>query len=189
MFWRPVPAAENPEQVTRHSDTIEMDNAPMMEASVMNILNTGFGFRKSAERGACLLGDDRKIPMISYGLIEYLMGLELSGFDLLELGGGHSTEFWSARVRSVTTLETDADWVRTLSQGNLLNTEIRATSVENIVADMVGLGRKFDAVIVDCAANRYRCAKAALGILKPGGFILLDNAHWYPQPPCCAKPT
>ena len=48
-----------------------------------------------------MLGDGRVIPMMSYGLIEYLMGLDLSSFEVLELGGGHSTEFWAQRVRSV----------------------------------------------------------------------------------------
>ena len=46
---------------------------------------------------------------------------------------------------------------------------------------MLALGRRFDAIIVDAMASRYRCARAALTLLKPGGFILLDNADWYPN--------
>lgn len=181
MFWKLVPPTQEPDQIARQLDSVEMGDAPMLEASVLNILNTGFGFRKSIERGACLLGDDQKIPMMSYGLIEYLMGLDLSGFDLLELGGGFSTEFWSQQVKSVTTLETDASWAQTLAQNNFPNTTIHATDTDRIATDMVGLNRQFDAVIVDCASNRYRCAKAATKILRPGGFILLDNADWYPN--------
>jgi len=79
------------------------------------------------------------------------------------------------------TLETDAAWAKTLAEGNFPNTEIRVTEAERIAADMTGLGRTFDAVIVDAATNRYRCARAALQILRPGGFILLDNADWYPN--------
>src|SRR5262249_38678010 len=130
MFWKLAAATESPEQLARALDTVEMADAPMLEASVLNILNSGLGFRRSVESGACLLGDGQKIPMMSYGLIEYVMGLDLSGFDLLELGGGFSTEFWSARVKSVTTLETDANWARTLANTKLPNTEIRATDAE-----------------------------------------------------------
>jgi predicted O-methyltransferase YrrM len=118
---------------------------------------------------------------MSYGLIEYLMGLDLSGFELLELGGGFSTEFWSARVKSLVTLETDAAWARTLSNSHFPNTEIRTSDAAALVQNMRALERSFDAVIVDASANRYRCAKAALEILRPGGFILLDNSDWYPN--------
>ncbi len=181
MFWKLVSDPISSEEIARQLDSVEMADAPMLEASILNILNSGLGFRKSVERGACLLGDDQKIPMMSYGLIEYLMGLDLSDFDLLELGGGFSTEFWSQRVQSVVTLETDAEWAQTLTNSKFPNTEIKVTDVDGIVRAMIGIGRNFDAIIVDCASNRYRCAKAALKILKPGGFILLDNADWYPN--------
>ena len=181
MFWKSVPP-EDPEAQTRNRlESIEMPQAGLFEASVLNILNSGLGYRKSIENGVCALGDGRIIPMMSYALIEYLMGLDLSGFDLLELGGGHSTEFWSQRVKSVTTLETDPEWARILGAQSLPNVEVRATSAEAIVPDMAGLNRHFDAVIVDPSASRYRCAKAALNVLKEGGFILLDNADWYPN--------
>jgi hypothetical protein len=148
---------------------------------MVNILNNGLGYRKTIETGVCALGDGRIIPMMSYGLIEYLMGLDLTQFDLLELGGGHSTEFWSQRVKSVLTLETESEWARILGAHGLPNVEVRTTSAERIAQDMVDLDRRFDAIIVDASANRYHCAKTALTLLKDGGFILLDNADWYPN--------
>jgi len=181
MFWKSVPAEPSAAQARNRLDSVELPEAGIFEASILNILNNGLGFRKSLAAGACTLGDERVIPMMSYALIEYLMGLDLSGFDLLELGGGHSTEFWSQRVKSVATLETDPEWARILSARGLPNVEIRATSPETIVDDMTAMVRRFDAIIVDASASRYRCAKAALSILKDGGFILLDNADWYPN--------
>lgn len=180
MYWKLIPNP-NPEALDRQLDVVEMPDAAMLEASVLNILNTRMGLRRSADTGACVLGDGRKIPMMSYSLIEYLMGQDLTHFDVLELGGGFSTAFWSARVRSVLTLETDSDWARTLAGDKLANVEVRATTPARIDADMAALGRSFDAIMVDASASRYRCAKAALGLLKPGGFILLDNSDWYPN--------
>src|SRR5580704_8160790 len=180
MFWKSVPP-EDPEAQTRNRlESIEMPQAGLFEASVLNILNSGLGYRKSIENGVCALGDGRIIPMMSYALIEYLMGLDLSGFDLLELGGGHSTEFWAQRVKAVTTLETDPEWARILSANGFPNVEIRATSAERISDDIAKAGGRFDAIIIDASASRYRCAKAALDVLNEGGFILLDNADWYP---------
>jgi len=181
MFWKSTPPESSEAQTRNRLDSVEIPEAGAFEASVMNIINNGLGYRQTVESGVCALGDGRIIPMMSYALIEYLMGLDLSTFDLLELGGGHSTEFWSQRVKSVTTLETDLEWARTLGAQGLPNVEVRTTSVERITQDMTALGRRFDAVIVDASASRYRCAKTALTILKEGGFILLDNADWYPN--------
>jgi hypothetical protein len=181
MLWNRVAPGQSSDQNRNRLDTVEIGDAAMFEAAILNVLNEGLGFRKSAERGTCVLGDERVIPMMSYGLIEYLMGLDLSDFDVLELGGGHSTEFWSLRTRSVLTLETDAEWGRILTSHGLPNVEIRATTEKTIAADMLSLGRSFDAVILDASASRYKCAKAALEVLKPRGFIILDNADWYPN--------
>jgi hypothetical protein len=181
MFWKSVPPEKSETETRNRLESIEMPEAGLFEASVLNILNNGLGYRKSIESGVCALGDGRIVPMMSYALIEYLMGLDLSGFELLELGGGHSTEFWSQRVKSVTSLETDPEWARVLGAHGLPNVEICTTTAETIATDMIGIGRRFDAIIVDASASRYRCAKAALTILKDGGFILLDNADWYPN--------
>jgi len=181
MFWKSVPPELSEAQTRNRLESIEMAEADVFEASVRNILNNGLGYRKGIESGVCALGDGRIIPMMSYALIEYLMGLDLTEFDLLELGGGHSTEFWSQRVKSVTTLETDPEWARTLGAQALPNVEVRTTGADRVVLDMTALDRQFDAIIVDASASRYRCAKTALTILKSGGFILLDNADWYPN--------
>lgn len=181
MFWKSVPPEKSEAETRNRLESVEIPEAALFEASVMNILANGLGYRKSVETGVCAFGDGRIIPMMSYALIEYLMGLDLTQFDLLELGGGHSTEFWSQRVKSVTTLETDSEWARILGSHGLPNVEINTTSAEKITQDMAALGRRFDAIIVDASASRYRCAKAALAILNEGGFILLDNADWYPN--------
>jgi hypothetical protein len=181
MFWKSLPPEQSQEQTRKRLDSVELPEAGVFEASLLNILNQGLGFRKSLESGVCSLGDGRLIPMMSYSLVEYLMGLDLAGFDLLELGGGHSTEFWSQRVKSVVTLETDPEWARILNSHALPNVEVRSTDAGQIVQDMMALGKRFDAIIVDVSASRYRCAKAALNILSPGGFVLLDNADWYPN--------
>jgi hypothetical protein len=128
-----------------------------------------------------VLGDGKPIPMMSYGLIEYLLGLDLSSFDLLELGGGSSTPFWAGRTKSVLSLETSPEWLKLLESRPIPNLEARLSTVETLASDMSGLGRSFDAIVIDAAANRLQLAKAAIGLLRPGGFIVLDNSDWYPN--------
>jgi len=180
MPWMRAPSQEDP-KVRNRLDIVDMPGVAAFQASALHILSEGFGFRKSLEKNVCMLGDDRVIPMMSYGLIEYLMGLDLSSFEVLELGGGHSTEFWAQRVRSVVTLETDSGWANSLKSRALANVEVRTTRADTIAGEICAPGRTFDIVVVDISGNRYRCAKAALRVLRPGGFILLDNAEWYPN--------
>lgn len=180
MLWMRAPSQED-RKIRNRLDVVDMPGLVAFQAAAMHILNEGLGFRKSLEQSVSMLGDDRVIPIMSYGLIEYLMGLDLSSFEVLELGGGHSTEFWAERVRSVVTLETDSGWADKLKSKAFANVEVRTTTADAIAGEISVLGRSFDIVVVDIGGNRYRCAKAALQILRPGGFILLDNADWYPN--------
>jgi len=183
MFWtKIVPKDETGRaQLRQNFDMVEIPDAQIFLASVTNILATALGFKTSSERQSCVLGDGRNIPMMSYSLIEYLLGLDLSGFDVLELGGGGSTKFWASLTKSVVTLETNSEWVNILRRDCPANVDARATTPERLVADMLAIGRSFDAIIVDPAANRLHSAKAALRILKPGGFVILDNSDWHPN--------
>ena len=180
MLWMRAPSQDD-RKTRNRLDIVDMPGVAAFQASALHILSEGLGFRKSLEQNVCMLGDDRVIPMMSYGLIEYLMGLDLSSFEVLELGGGHSTEFLAQRTRALVTLETDSNWAGILKSRNFPNVEIRTTTVDTIAADILALRRTFDIVVVDISGNRYRCAKAALQLLRPGSFILLDNADWYPN--------
>jgi hypothetical protein len=183
MFWtKALPTAQmNAEQVRRSFEVIEAPDSAIFLASAMNILATGLGYQTSLEQRACVLGDGRPIPMMSYGLVEYLLGLDLSSLDLLELGGGSSTPFWAGRTRSVVTLETSPEWMNLLRSRPVPNLEARLSTSETLANDMAALARSFDAIVIDAAANRFQLAKSAIGMLRPAGFIILDNSDWYPN--------
>jgi hypothetical protein len=183
MFWtKAIPTEQmNVEQIRRSFNVVEVPDSAILLASAMNILASGLGYKTSADQRVSVLGDGKPIPMMSYGLIEYLLGLDLSSFDLLELGGGSSTPFWAGRTKSVLSLETSPEWLKLLESRPIPNLEARLSTVETLASDMSGLGRSFDAIVIDAAANRLQLAKAAIGLLRPGGFIVLDNSDWYPN--------
>jgi hypothetical protein len=158
-----------------------MPDTEMFLASVVHILTNMSGYKVSSERRTCVLGDGRAVPMMSYGLVEYLLGLDLSSFEVLELGGGGSTVFWAGRAKSVLTLETNAEWVKALQMQRLPNVEARLSTPDTLSSDVLALGRKFHAIVIDLAANRCRLAQRAIEILQPGGFVILDNSDWYPN--------
>ena len=183
MFWtKAIPTEQmNVEQIRRSFNVVEVPDSAILLASAMNILAAGLGYKTSADQRVSVLGDGKPIPMMSYGLIEYLLGLDLSSFDLLELGGGSSTPFWAGRTKSVLSLETSPEWLKLLESRPIPNLEARLSTVDTLASDMSGLGRSFDAIVIDAAANRLQLAKAAIGLLRPGGFIVLDNSDWYPN--------
>jgi hypothetical protein len=183
MYWtKAIPTEQmNVEQIKRSFNVVEVPDSAILLASAMNILAVGLGYKVSADQRVSVLGDGQPIPMMSYGLVEYLLGLDLSSFDLLELGGGSSTPFWAGRTKSVVSLETSPEWLKLLESRPMPNLEARLSTVESLASDMRGLGRSFDAIVIDAAANRLQLAKAAIGILRPAGFIVLDNSDWYPN--------
>jgi hypothetical protein len=183
MFWtKAIPTAQlDVEQLKRNFEVIEAPDSSIFLAAVTNTLAEGLGYKRSCDQRACVLGDGRAIPMLSYGLVEYLLGLDLSSFDLLELGGGSSTEFWAERTRTVFTLETSAEWMNLLQSHLLPNVEAKLSSAATLADDMRQLGRSFDVIVIDAAANRLQLAGNAIEMLRPGGFIILDNSDWYPN--------
>jgi hypothetical protein len=169
------------EHVRRFETVFEIPDAVVYLSSVSSILFVEMGFGKSAETKSSQLGDGTAIPMISYGLVEYLMGMDLSAMDVLELGGGASTEFWSKRAKSVLTFETNAEWAQSLRGRQLPNVTVQASTAETLADTVSAVAKTFDIIVIDAAANRYACAKAVRDKLRPGGFILLDNSDWYPN--------
>lgn len=146
-------------------------------ASALRILNDVLGFGISAKRGRSTLGDGRPIPMMSYGLIEYLMGLDTRGWRVLELGGGDSTLFWLDRAASVHTIEHDPTWLPA-AHLNLIPVAVAKHGYAAAIAAQEG---NFDLIAIDCAANRHECALPSVGKLARGGAIILDNSDWYPR--------
>ena len=154
MFWtKAIPTERmSAEQIKRRFEVIEAPDSAIFLASAMNILSTGLGYKISADQRASVLGDGRPIPMMSYGLVEYLLGLDLSALELLELGGGGSTQFWASLTQSVLTFETNPDWIQALKSRQLPNVEARLSATDTIASDV---GAELDSG-VDGRANATR---------------------------------
>lgn len=182
MFWQqlvPKPGA-SADDLANNFSVFRLPPASMYLSSAMHVLAEDLGFRRSIEAGKGQFADGQPAPWLSYSLLEYLMGLDLSDFDVLEIGGGDSTAFWGARAKSVTTLEANPEFVEQIRQAN------PGATVEFVQPDALGprvaaFERQFDIIVIDPAANRARCARAAIDKVAKGGFVILDNSDWYPN--------
>ena len=153
--------------------------AESLAVRLLPILDQVLGFTRSANTRMSVLGDGQPIPMMSYGLVEYLMSLDLSGSDILEVGGGQSTRFWLGRARSVRTIEHVAAWLPDPAEyPNFVPVPVTPDGYPQAIRAQPG---PFDLVVLDCAANRYECALPCADQLRPGGAIILDNSDWHPN--------
>jgi len=109
----------------------------------------------------------------------------------LEWGSGRSTLWFAARVAHLTSIEHDAAWHQRvadeLARRGIANVKYCFAPLEARAADSrpryVALGdegaaERYDFILVD-GKHRDLCTEAALGRLKPGGLLVIDNAERY----------
>ncbi|MGB9144400.1 MAG: hypothetical protein WCC14_01130 [Acidobacteriaceae bacterium] len=122
----------------------------------------------------------RALPWYTYPAVEYLSQLDFSDAEVLEFGGGQSTEWWCARAKSVVCLESNKVWSARLAQRLGGRATVLTVSSPAKAAELVG-ERKFDVIVVDDGSGvgpdgRVDNARTAFSHLSPGGLVIVDNA-------------
>ncbi len=97
-----------------------------------------------------------------------------------EWGSGKSTLWLAAHVAEVVSVEHDAAWyarVRSmLAEAGARNTDLRMADVMAYAAQISSFPDNFfDFVLID-GADRNGCIRAAATKVRPGGWIVVDNA-------------
>jgi hypothetical protein len=174
-------APEALESVRSHFSVYEFPESLMMMMGAANIIARDWGFLKSAEMNEAVDAAGEPLPLLSYALIEYLSGLDLSGKSVFEFGSGQSTFYWSSRVKSVHSVESDAEWAAKIGASKPANCRLDVVAKGAMPRFFEDLGQTFDIIVVDCAENRYECCRVARERLAAGGFIILDNSDWHPN--------
>lgn len=145
------------------------------------ILLYRYGWMKSAFTWKAIDRSGSPVPWITYPAIEYLEGLDLSSYDVLEVGSGNSTLYWSQHAKSVMTIENDEEWAKKLTPKLGNNAQIQFTpSEEGYIQAISELDSIFDIILID-GLHRSACAQHALSKLREGGLLILDDADRYPD--------
>lgn len=136
------------------------------------------GFFRSALTGGSVDGHGQPQPWLTYPAIAFLNELDLSNIDVFEFGSGYSTAYFSRRVRSVLSVEHESEWRdKALAMCNgRKNVEIIVADNEQDYLAAINLRTSYDLIVVD-GEWRLACAKAAVGKLRPGGMIIVDDAE------------
>lgn len=124
-------------------------------------------------------------PWMVPAAVERLDELMQPTWSVLEFGSGTSTEWYAARAARVVSFEDDPGWhqiVRARLQASALDQcELRQMSLRDFPAAASEFPpASFDLVVVDSneqpGATRTDCAVAARPLIRPGGFLVIDDS-------------
>lgn len=135
------------------------------------------GHYRSALLSKAVDQQGQPIPWYTYPANQFLAAKQFSDCTVLEFGAGQSTLWWSQRAKQIVSLESDRTWYEHLQR------EVRSANVElhYLPDDLTGwqaaIGdRHFDVIVID-GLDRFKASQIVTDLLKPNGFILLDNAE------------
>ena len=144
------------------------------------------GHWKSSLRMSACSSDGTPIPWYTYPAIDFLAQRNFEDRNVLELGGGQSTLWWSMRARSVLTIEDNSDWYAWLNSQIGANVALHhlpftgATETITAIRKVIDAHpiRTFDVIIIDGHLRRIG-TELAFSYLAPGGALLIDDSEKY----------
>jgi len=139
----------------------------------------------SVRQRSCVDAGSNPVPWYTYPAIDYLRQLDFSESTVFEYGSGNSTLFWAAAAKRVVSVEDDEEWYGITRSRLPENCELTLeTDLDDYPAIIDRYAEPFDVIVVDGAARghtRLKCARRAIGRLRDGGMIILDNSDWLPE--------
>jgi hypothetical protein len=119
------------------------------------------------------------LPWIAFDAIEWLRQNLRSDWRVLELGSGGSTAFFSSRVSALVSFEHNPDWFAQVQ--NHIDSQIpfdyRLLPEGEYVDALSALDHEpFDLILVDGGSDRAAAILKSRSLLKPGGYLMLDNS-------------
>jgi hypothetical protein len=151
-----------------------------------------YGFDRSERESSCVDKTGDPVPWMTYPAVEYLSQFDFSKNTVFEWGSGNSSSWFSKRVASIVSVESDPLWYNkckeTLNDNQtLLLREFDRLGdqddedVRDFADAILKQKGKFDIIVNDGKLiSRPRCNDNTLKKLKAGGVIIFDNSDWFP---------
>ena len=147
-----------------------------------SVISVGLGWRRSYSMQRPVDADGQAIPWYTYPALEFLRSLDFSGKKVFEYGCGNSSIYWASRAAEVVAVENNAEWAAIVRGFGITNLSLHeAANRDDYVSTPINVSSGgFDVVVID---GRYRreCVKPACEVVRSDGFIIFDNADWYPD--------
>lgn len=116
-------------------------------------------------------------PWLHPDVIDYLAAILRPSFTVLEHGSGGSTLWFADRVKSVLAFENKAAWKNKIDQYKKPNVLIILS--DDWMNTAAAFGGSFDLFLIDGdpMESRGLACTIAHKLVKPGGWVVLDNAN------------
>ena len=119
------------------------------------------------------------VPWLGYRAVKYLRQIIQPEWRIIEYGSGMSSLFFAKHGKDLVSIESDRQWfdhMRTLfSKKSITNIDYRFRDVCRYTSHSDLIENSFDLCIVD-GLVRDESAKQALKLVRPGGYIFMDNS-------------
>lgn len=123
-----------------------------------------------------------KQPMVSLPFLDWIKSYDFSKWNLVELGSGFSTYYFSKIFNNVLSIETDIDFYNSMID-DFKNTNVKLVYIPINDLESGNYNLSIDEktmIFIDSGGNRLKTSKAILSKIKPN-VIVVDNAEWFPN--------
>jgi hypothetical protein len=143
---------------------------------IVDILNKQYGHQLSQKTGLPVDVKGKPLPWFTYPAIDYLEQLNFTEKDFFEWGSGHSSKYFAARSKSITSIEASEEWYNKGKLSLLPNQMLFFKTGDDYINAIKDTAKQFDVIIID-GILRDGCAAVATDYLKKGGMIIYDNSE------------
>jgi hypothetical protein len=137
------------------------------------------GWKKSVTRGLPVNGDGNEIPWFTFGAIYFLNDRLQKEHAVFEYGSGHSTIWFSSRVKQIISVEHDETWYEQMKEPfrKYHNIEylLKDLGSSGYQKEILNYANAFDLIVLD-GRQRVECCLNCLPALKKDGIIIWDNS-------------
>lgn len=139
------------------------------------------GWVRSDKKNIPVDQDGGPLPWYTYPAIDFIEPRLKSDFRVFEYGSGHSSLWYSRRVKEVVSVEDSKEWASEMTDRAPENVEIvYQPDLDQYPLAVSGRG-VFDIVVID-GQVRKDCIEPALNALEETGIVILDDfERWEPD--------
>lgn len=167
----------------RRTKNLLLDELTPLETELLSFKDKGYlreiGWIQAFENKAPIDGAQSPIPWVTYAFIEFIQDRLTKELNIFEFGSGNSTQYYAARVKSVTTVEHDEAWAQKVSGTLPKNVELIFQPLESDGAYCrvpKAKSTQYHIIIVD-GRDRVNCCKNSLDALTENGVVVLDDSE------------
>lgn len=156
-------------------NALDGEDFSLIENRIVHLKHRGV-FESLIKGSACKSNEPQ--PTLTFPCIDWLESCDFTGWNLIEIGSGNSTLYFSKRFKQVYSFETDRTWYMKM-RGSMPNNVCYKMFDKNN-PDTIKMDHLSNTlVLIDCNSNRFTVSDYLLQ--KQYNLYLLDNAESYPN--------